>query len=50
MKKDEPKQPPDTAEEPTFRRFERLVRQVISVPKSKLDEREREWRDRRKKS
>lgn len=50
MKKDEPKQPPGTADDSTFQRFERLVRQVIAVPKSKIDEREREWKRRRESS
>ena len=46
MKRSEPEQPsPD--EDTPFQRFERMVKKVMAVPKSKLDEREREWKQRK---
>lgn len=33
-----------------FARFERALKKVMTVPKAKLDEREREWRRQKKSS
>ncbi len=35
-------------EETPFERFERLVRKVVSVPKTEIDRREAEWKKLRK--
>ncbi len=45
MAKPKPKTPPE--DETPFQRFERALKKVISVPKATLDEREREWKERR---
>lgn len=38
--------PPE--EETPFERFERMVRQIVSVPKTEIDRRDAEWRKARK--
>ena len=44
-----PHEPPNEPEDTPYQRFERMVKKVMSVPKSKLDEREREWKQKRRK-
>jgi hypothetical protein len=44
-----PRSPENEAPGP-FERMEKLAKQVMSVPKSELDKREREWRAERKKT
>jgi hypothetical protein len=39
---------PETADPQAFDRFRKLVKRVISVPKSEIDKRAEEWRAERK--
>ena len=38
----------ETPDEKAFERFRRLARKVVSVPKSEVDRRAKEWREARK--
>lgn len=45
---DGPDPPPESSPEEMFERFRAFARKVIAVPKSVIDEREREYKKRRK--
>ena len=47
MKPPEPSKPPPMSEE--FERFEALVKDLVSVPKSEIDKRQKEYERQRKK-